>query len=57
MSYLPKYHVQHDEVHSLLKKHILAEGYNMSIDLQKSKGSRIYDQKSENLHWNVQWRC
>lgn len=33
------------DVHKTLKKHILADGYDMTFDLEKSHGTTIYDSK------------
>lgn len=33
-------------VHSSLKKHILADGYDLVLDLEKSNGNYLYDSKS-----------
>jgi len=35
------------KVHETLSKHILADGYDMTFDLDRSKGSVIYDSKYE----------
>jgi len=35
------------KVHETLNKHILADGYDMTFDLDRSKGSIIYDSKYE----------
>lgn len=35
------------DVHKTLSKHILADGYDMTFDLDKSQGSIIYDSKYE----------
>lgn len=34
-----------DQVHDLLKKHILADGFDLTLDLEKSEGVYIYDSK------------
>lgn len=34
------------EVHKILKKHILADGYDIVLDLEKSEGTYLYDAKS-----------
>ncbi|HET7711480.1 MAG TPA: aminotransferase class III-fold pyridoxal phosphate-dependent enzyme, partial [Thermoanaerobaculia bacterium] len=36
-------HVQPSEVHSLLSRHMLADGYEIVMDLRKSKGSWLFD--------------
>ncbi len=36
-------HLNPTDVFPTLKKHILVDGFDMVVDLQKSKGSRIYD--------------
>ena len=40
-----KLSVQADEVHATLKKHILADGFDLTFDLEKSQGVHIYDSK------------
>ncbi|MEX1011744.1 MAG: L-lysine 6-transaminase [Balneolaceae bacterium] len=35
-----------EEIHDLLDRHILADGYDMVLDLQKSQGARLYDSVS-----------
>ncbi|MDD8018251.1 MAG: L-lysine 6-transaminase [Bacteroidota bacterium] len=37
--------IQPSEVHKTLSKHMLADGFDMVIDLKKSKGSYIYDSR------------
>ena len=34
-----------DQVHDVLKKHILADGYDVVLDLDKSQGAYLYDSK------------
>lgn len=34
------------EVHTVLNRHMLADGFNLVVDLQKSHGSYIYDSRS-----------
>lgn len=36
-------HVQPSEVHSVLSRHMLADGYEIVMDLRKSKGSWLFD--------------
>ncbi|HEX6179406.1 MAG TPA: aminotransferase class III-fold pyridoxal phosphate-dependent enzyme, partial [Thermoanaerobaculia bacterium] len=36
-------HVQPAEVHSVLSRHMLADGYEIVMDLKKSKGSWVFD--------------
>jgi L-lysine 6-transaminase len=36
-------HVQPSEVHSVLARHMLADGYDIVMDLRKSKGSWVFD--------------
>lgn len=36
-------HVQPSEVHSVLSRHMLADGYEIVMDLRKSKGSWVFD--------------
>jgi L-lysine 6-transaminase len=36
-------HVQPAEVHSVLARHMLADGYEIVMDLQKSRGSWVFD--------------
>src|SRR5881394_1672641 len=38
-------HVQPGEVHSVLSRHMLADGYEIVMDLRKSKGSWVFDAK------------
>lgn len=38
--------IEPNKVHSTLKKHILADGYEMVLDLKKSKGPYLYDSSS-----------
>jgi L-lysine 6-transaminase len=38
-------HVPADQVTSTLKKHILADGYDLIYDMEKSQGAYIYDSK------------
>jgi len=38
--------IQPGNVHSILKKHILADGFDMVLDLEKSKGLYLHDSKS-----------
>lgn len=40
-----KLHVQPAEVHQVLSGHMLADGYDMVIDLEKSQGSWMFDAK------------
>ena len=35
--------IKPEEVHSILSRHILADGYDFVLDLEKSKGSWLYD--------------
>lgn len=35
-----------DQVHSVLRKHLLVDGFDMVLDFEKSKGSVIYDKKT-----------
>jgi L-lysine 6-transaminase len=39
-------HVQPAEVHSVLSRHMLADGYDIVMDLKKSKGSWVFDSRS-----------
>lgn len=39
--------VNPDEVHSVLKKHMLADGYDIVLDLEKSEGTYLYDSKEQ----------
>ena len=39
-------HVQPSEVHSVLSRHMLADGYEIVMDLKKSKGSWLFDSRS-----------
>jgi L-lysine 6-transaminase len=36
-------HVQPSEVHAVLSRHMLADGYEIVMDLQKSRGSWVFD--------------
>src|SRR5436190_214687 len=38
-------HIQPAEVHSVLGRHMLADGYEIVMDLRKSKGSWVFDSK------------
>ena len=38
--------IQPSEVHAVLNRHMLADGFNLVIDLQKSHGSYIYDSRT-----------
>ena len=38
--------IQPGNVHSILKKHILTDGFDMVLDLEKSKGLYLHDSKS-----------
>jgi L-lysine 6-transaminase len=38
-------HVQPAEVHSVLSRHMLADGYDIVMDLRKSKGSWVFDSR------------
>ncbi|MCX6147369.1 MAG: L-lysine 6-transaminase [Candidatus Kapabacteria bacterium] len=42
-SYIPKYFVQSENVHTELAKHILADGFKFVPDFEKSQGAYIYD--------------
>jgi L-lysine 6-transaminase len=44
---MSKYTVDAKEVHSTLTKYILADGFHLTIDLEKSHGSWIYDAVEE----------
>lgn len=35
------------EVHSIIKKHMIGDGYNMVLDLEKSKGPYLFDAKHQ----------
>ncbi|MGK6352707.1 L-lysine 6-transaminase [Parapedobacter sp. DT-150] len=39
--------VKPDEVHQTLAKHILADGYDMTFDMERSQGVTIYDAKHQ----------
>jgi len=41
----PKLHVGPTEVHGVLGRHMLADGYDIVMDLKKSKGSWVHDAK------------
>jgi L-lysine 6-transaminase len=38
-------HVQPAEVHNVLSRHMLADGYDIVMDLEKSKGSWVFDSR------------
>jgi L-lysine 6-transaminase len=38
-------HVQPSEVHNVLSRHMLADGYDIVMDLRKSKGSWVFDSR------------
>src|SRR2546430_13301896 len=38
-------HVQPADVHAVLGRHMLADGYDIVMDLRKSKGSWVFDSK------------
>lgn len=38
-----KLHVQPSDVHAVLSRHMLADGYDIVMDLRKSKGSYVFD--------------
>src|SRR5919206_534464 len=38
-------HVQPADVHNVLSRHMLADGYDIVMDLRKSKGSWVFDAK------------
>ena len=38
-------HIQPAEVHGVLSRHMLADGYDIVMDLRKSKGSWVFDSK------------
>ncbi|HVT44122.1 MAG TPA: L-lysine 6-transaminase [Thermoanaerobaculia bacterium] len=38
-------HIQASDVHSVLSRHMLADGYDMVMDLRKSKGSWLFDSR------------
>src|SRR5215216_2934437 len=35
------------EVHATLARHILADGYDIVLDLEKSQGRRLYDSRND----------
>ncbi|MEW5806634.1 MAG: L-lysine 6-transaminase [Acidobacteriota bacterium] len=37
------------DVHTTLKKHMLIDGFEMVVDLEKSSGTRIYDSRTGNI--------
>ena len=39
-------HIAPAEVHTTLARHMLADGYDMVLDLEKSHGRRLYDSRS-----------
>ncbi len=42
-------HVDANDVHKVLGEHILADGYDIVMDLRKSKGSWVYDSKRSRM--------
>ena len=40
-----KLHIQPSDVHSVLSQHMLADGYDIVMDLRKSKGSWVFDSR------------
>lgn len=46
MDSISKKGVDASRVHEILKKHILADGYEMVLDLEKSRGSYLHDAKT-----------
>jgi L-lysine 6-transaminase len=46
-NYISKYDVQANEVHSTLSKFMLADGFEIVVDLEKSNGINIYDKKND----------
>ena len=38
-------HINPADVHSVLSRHMLADGYEIVMDLQKSKGSWLFDSR------------
>jgi L-lysine 6-transaminase len=38
-------HIQPTDVHSVLSRHILADGYDLVMDLRKSRGSWVFDSR------------
>ena len=40
-------HIQPAEVHSVLERHMLADGYEIVMDLQKSQGSWVFDARGK----------
>ncbi len=45
--------VQPEQVHSILKKHMLADGFSIVLDLQRSHGSRIVDEISGDTYLDL----
>ncbi len=39
--------IQPSEVHAVLNRHMLADGFDFVVDLQKSHGSYIYDSRTD----------
>jgi len=42
-----KFHISPQEVQGTLKKYMLVDGFDITVDLEKSKGSYLYDSKYE----------
>src|SRR5471032_117486 len=38
-------HIQPSDVHQVLSRHMLADGYDIVMDLRKSKGSWVFDSR------------
>lgn len=41
------------EVHAAIGRHMLADGYDLVLDLEKSEGRRLYDSKSERWYLDM----
>ena len=47
--------IQPGDVHQVLSRHMLADGYEIVMDLAKSKGSWVFDAK-RSPEWSTSWR-
>ena len=41
------------EVHEILARHILADGYDIVLDLEKSQGRRLYDSRGDRWYLDM----
>ena len=45
--------IQPADVHTTLGKYMIVDGFDLVLDLEKSKGSRIYDAKKQQSAWDL----